>query len=252
MRDGTLAARGVSRQADMNAPSRVVNVLDEDRDLAEHLSGPRFEAARRDAVAALMVVHPGAWSPPGKRLTGTGALGLLVLSGVLARHVSLADRPGVELFGEGDLLRPFEEAEARLLNQPAPRWWGLMRTRLAILDARFTSRMCGYPEVIDELSGRLERRSSAHALRFAIMQQPHLAQRLHLLLWHLADRFGHVHSEGVVLPVPLSHELLAQLVGARRPSVSRALKELERAEAIARRPDGSWVLRGQPPVESAG
>lgn len=236
----------------MSAPSRVVNVLDEDRDLAQQLSGARFEHARRNAVARVIVAQPGAWSPPAKDLTGIGTLGLLVLSGVLARHVSMDDRPGVELFGSGDLLRPFEEAEVRLLRQPAaPRWWALLSTRLAILDARFTTRMADYPEVIDELAGRLERRSSTHALRFAIMQQPHLAQRLQLLLWHLADRFGHVHSEGVVVPIRLSHELLAQLVGARRPSVSRALKELERAHTVARRRDGSWVLRGQPPMNSA-
>ncbi len=119
---------------------------------------------------------------------------------------------------------------------------------LAVLDARFTSRMCGYPDVIDQLSGRLERRSSTHALRLTIIQQPRLATRVHLLLCHLADRFGQVHTEGVVLPLPLSDELLAQLVGAQRPSVSRALKELERAQVLARRPDCSWWLGGQPPV----
>lgn len=79
------------------------------------------------------------------------------------------------------------------------------------------------------------------------MQQPRLSTRLHLLLWHLADRFGRVLTKGVVLPLPLSHELLAQLVGAQRPSVSRALKELDRAEVIARRPDGTWWLGGKPP-----
>jgi DNA-binding IclR family transcriptional regulator len=71
---------------------------------------------------------------------------------------------------------------------------------------------------------------------------------VHLLLWHLADRFRRSHPEGVVLPLPLSHELLAQLVGAQRPSVSRALKELERAGVVARRPDGSWWLGGEPPL----
>jgi CRP-like cAMP-binding protein len=132
------------------------------------------------------------------------------------------------------------------------RWWALAPTRLAMLDGRFTSRMCSHPEVIDELSERLERRSSAHALRFTIMQQPHLSERLHLLLWHLADRFGRVRGHGVMLPVPLSHELLAQLIGARRESVSRAIKELQHAGALTRDPDGSWLLSGQPPARARG
>lgn len=76
-------------------------------------------------------------------------------------------------------------------------WWALIHARLAVLDGRFTNRMCPYPEVIGALSGRLEQRSPGHALRFAIMQQPHLEERLRLLLWwHFADRFGRLHPEG--------------------------------------------------------
>lgn len=234
----------------MSGPSRVINVLDEDPDLAEHLSTPRLEEARRAAVARVLLLQAGAWSAPEERLAETGATGLLILEGVLGRSVSIEGRAGLDLFGTGDLVRPWETAESEMIAPSEVRWWALRPTRLAVLDARFTSRMCVYPEVIDELSGRLQRRSSSHALRSAIMQQAHLSERLRLLLWHLADRFGRVHPEGVVLPVPLSHELLAQLVGARRPSVSRALKELERAEVIARRPDGSWLLARQPPSKA--
>jgi CRP-like cAMP-binding protein len=146
-------------------------------------------------------------------------------------------------------VHPFEPAaDAQVTVAADVGWWALTRTRLAMLDSRFTRRMCGYPEVIEQLSGRLERRSSTHALRLTIIQQPRLSTRLRYLLWHLADRFGRVQMGGVVLPLPLSHELLAQLVGAQRPSVSRALKDLERAELIARRPDGTWWLGGQPPA----
>ncbi len=224
-------------------------MIDEDPDLAQHLSAETLEQARRDAVARLVVVETGDWLSPGQMPAETGGLGLLVLEGAFVGSVSMGGRQGLELFGAGDLVRPFEPPEDRQVVVSAEMgWWALTRTRLAILDARFTSLMCDYPEVIDQLSGRLERRSSTHALRLTIVQQPRLSTRVHLLLWHLADRFGRVHTEGVVLPLPLSHELLAQLVGAQRPSVSRALKELERAKFVARRPDGSWWLGGQPPA----
>jgi len=71
------------------------------------------------------------------------------------------------------------------------------------------------------------------------------------MLWHLADRFGRVQTDGVVVPLPLCHSLLAWLVGARRPAVCRAVNELEQAGRIARRPDNTWWLDRQPPQEFA-
>lgn len=228
---------------------RVVNVVDEDPDLAQHLCAERLEQARREAVAKLVLVETGDWLPSDQIPPETGALGVLVLDGVVVRSVSVGGRQGLELFGTGDLLRPLAAAGDSQAVVPAEvGWWALTDARLAVLGASFTSRMCGYPEVIEQLIGRLERRSSTHALRLTIIQQPRLSQRVHLLLWHLADRFGQVHSDGVALPLPLSHELVAQLVGAQRPSVSKALKELERAGIVARRPDGCWWLGGEPPV----
>jgi hypothetical protein len=40
--------------------------------------------------------------------------------------------------------------------------------------------------------------------------------------------------------------MLAQLVGARRPTVSTALGELARDREVLRQPDGSWLLTGEP------
>ena len=229
--------------------SQVVNVVDEDPELGRHLSEEALEKGRRDAVARLLTVEVGEWFPPSQIPAEAGAIGLLLLDGVIVRSVSVVDRQGVELFGAGDLVRPVEPAEEAHVMVPAEvGWWALTRTRLAVLDARFMGRMCAYPEVVDQLIGRLERRSSTHALRLTIIQQPRLSNRVHLLLWHLADRFGEPDDRGVVVPLPLSHELLAQLVGAQRPSVSRALKDLERAGVVARRPDGSWWLGGEPPL----
>ncbi len=227
----------------MSGPWGSVNVLDEDPDLGRHVAAPALDGARRDAWAPLLMVETGKWPAPETTLGEAAALGLLVLEGTLVRSASVAGRQGVELLGSGDLARPVESQRERDAQvAPEVQWWALSPTRLAVLDARFTTRMCAHAAVIGELCGRLDRRSSTHAVRFAIIQQPRLSDRIRLLLWHLADRFGRVHPHGRVLPLPLPHGLLAQLVGARRPSVSRALKELERGASIARRPDGSWWL----------
>jgi DNA-binding transcriptional ArsR family regulator len=51
-----------------------------------------------------------------------------------------------------------------------------------------------------------------------------------------------VTASGVVLPLRLTHDSLARLVGAQRPTVSTALKSLQDAGEVTRRRDGAWVL----------
>ena len=67
-----------------------------------------------------------------------------------------------------------------------------------------------------------------------------------MLFWHLADRFGHVSGEWVDVPVPLTHGTLAELVAARRPSVTTALSHLYEREVLQRTSQG-WRLRGKVP-----
>jgi CRP/FNR family transcriptional regulator, cyclic AMP receptor protein len=81
----------------------------------------------------------------------------------------------------------------------------------------------------------------------AIVHHQRVTDRLLLTLWHLAERWGRVHPDGIVVPLPLGHERLGQLVGAHRASVTTALGELTRAGSVSRREDGDWVLHGAPP-----
>jgi hypothetical protein len=52
---------------------------------------------------------------------------------------------------------------------------------------------------------------------------------------------GLMAREVDVVPLPLGHQRLADLVGAHRPSVTTALGELTRAGSISRREDGHWL-----------
>ena len=62
--------------------------------------------------------------------------------------------------------------------------------------------------------------------------------------WHLADRWGHVSPEGVVLELPrLTHEMIARMVAARRPSVTTGIRRLRELGVIEVRSRGRWVLR---------
>ena len=69
-----------------------------------------------------------------------------------------------------------------------------------------------------------------------------------MLLWHLAGRWGRVRSDGTVLPLRLTHTVLADLVAARRPTVTSALTELAR-RGLVRSSGDTWVLSGEPPGE---
>jgi len=71
-----------------------------------------------------------------------------------------------------------------------------------------------------------------------------------MVLWHFADRWGRVTPEGVVVDIGLVHETLAEIVAARRPSVTTALGELRREQRIRALPGGAWLLLGDPPEMS--
>ena len=84
-------------------------------------------------------------------------------------------------------------------------------------------------------------------ITMAIAQQPKLDIRLWMLFWELADRYGKVHPDGIHLELPLTHEVLSHLAGARRPSVSGALTRLAEDGRLTRS-GRNWVLSGERPV----
>jgi CRP/FNR family transcriptional regulator, cyclic AMP receptor protein len=61
-----------------------------------------------------------------------------------------------------------------------------------------------------------------------------------------AERWRHITAAGVELPLPLPHRIIAQMVGARRPTISSALTTLAADGKISRRADGGWILHGEP------
>ena len=84
----------------------------------------------------------------------------------------------------------------------------------------------------------------------AIVHQARVDTRLHMLFWHLAGRWGRVRSDGVVVPLRLTHTTLAELVAARRPTVTSALTDLAR-RGVIRPVENGWLLSGDPPGEIA-
>jgi CRP/FNR family transcriptional regulator, cyclic AMP receptor protein len=220
-------------------------VLDEDVDLAELVPEGHLGAARQSSLAAVLDVPTGMWDASREADRARDGYGLLVLDGVLVRRVGYGGRYGAELLADGDLLRPWEFDGVDSIGFETG-WRVLVPTRLAVLDLLWTERMVRYPRVGPALAGRALVRSRRLTAMMAIAQQPRLDDRLWMLFWELADRYGRVHPDGVHLDLPLTHEVLSHLVAARRPSVSGALTKLAGQGRLLRNGRG-WVLSGDPP-----
>jgi CRP/FNR family transcriptional regulator, cyclic AMP receptor protein len=229
------------------ASGRIIQVLAEDVDLGQAIPEDKRLAAQRECLARAVEVAPGPWAAESAMARGTG-LGLLVLDGLLLRRVGRDGRFGAEILGEGDLLRPWQlnGGPATLPFQTA--WEVLEPLRLAVLDTSFTERVGRYPQAVAELVDRALSRSRTLAVNMAIVHNPRVEVRLHMLLWHLAERWGRVGKDGVILSKRLTHSVLADLVAARRPSVTTALSRLTMQGAIEP-VDRHWRLIGEPPGE---
>jgi CRP/FNR family transcriptional regulator, cyclic AMP receptor protein len=169
----------------------------------------------------------------------------------MVRETAVGRHTTGELLGQGDLLRPWDHPEDApdAPVEAANAWRVLQPARLAVLDARFAA-LCGrLPTVTAELMSRTLRRSRLLGMLLALSAMPRLDARLLALLWHLADRWGTVGRDGTTVPLRLTHATLAQLVGAQRPSVTSALRGLERRGMLSRVPDG-WLLHGDPPGDA--
>lgn len=192
-------------------------------------------------VARTLWLEPGRWDPLGGARYD-GWLGMLVLDGFIVREVEVEGLRCCELLGPGDVLRPWDEDEAGATIACRTAWRLLEHTRLALLDHDFGRRAARHPDVTAELMHRTLRRSRSQSVLLAVTQARRADVRLRALFWHLADRWGHVTPDGVVLPLRLTHTVIAQLTGLRRPSVSLSLAELERSGEIVRRSKSSWRL----------
>jgi CRP-like cAMP-binding protein len=229
----------------------VVHVLAEDARLGARLTPDELSAATQHLVAAELRLPEGAWRLDHALGAADGDLGFLVVDGSLCRDVRVGRHGCAELLGPGDVLRPWDGDDGE--NAPIRHestWRVLEPARLAVLDVRFAALAGRFPPLVAELMSRTLRRSRDLSVLLAITAMPRLDARLLAALWHLADRWGRVGHDGTLLPLRLTHETLAGLVGAQRPSVTTALRALERRGELRRDAGGGWLLLGDPPGDA--
>jgi len=232
----------------------MIPLLDVEPDLGRLMSAEQIEQARSQLLIRRHVVEAGPWDGERLRDAGPEHVGLLILDGLMTRELALADNVSGELLGPGDLVRPWQAGGPERLVPYEVRWTALERTALGVLDRRFALALSHYPQINAMLIDRLTERSQRISLMQSISQLNGVDRRLLTLFWHLAERWGRVTASGVAVPVPVPHRVLAQLVGARRPTVSTALSRLAESGELTREPNGGWLLTGAPvgiPTEEA-
>lgn len=225
-----------------------VRVLEVEPALCDGLDPRNLPSAARSAAAATWTLSRGRWQSEPWMFDRRGSLGLMVIEGLIARQLLVGDMEAVELIGPGDVLRPWAEVDREVAQQADESWIVTRHARLALLDRSFAMSVGAWPEIAANISDRVAMRVGWMALISAIQGIRRIDDRLLATLWSYSDRWGRVTPDGVLLELELTHRLLAGVIGARRPSVTTALKALEESGALTRRRDRAWVLHGQRPA----
>lgn len=232
----------------LNGPGERVRVFEEAPELLQQVDDGEASSVRR-LTTQMLRLEPGVWQVKLRDHELRGHLGLLVLDGLLTRQVVIGEATCAELLGGGDVLRPWTEQQSGISSIASESRWHVVKpTRVAILNAGFALQICRWPGVTAAIIDRVVQRARWLSFHLAVCHIVGVEVRLLIVLWHFADRWGRVTPAGVKLPLPLSHGLLAGIVGARRPTVSTALGVLRTRGLVERTEDG-WLMHGDPPRE---
>jgi CRP/FNR family cyclic AMP-dependent transcriptional regulator len=222
-------------------PAGRIALLDVDPDLAGQKTGPELAAIRDRLTAPVYRLTVGGLPEPPARKRESH-LGYLVLKGLLLYEVTACGRATAELLGTGDLVRPWASDLSPTLVTDV-RWTVLEQVLLADLGPLASARFSDNSDIFEALVKRCSDRAEAAAVQRSITAHVRVDVRVLAYLWHLADRFGVVVPGAVKLDIPLTHAVLARLVGARRPTVTTALQRLMQLGYL-RRENRAFVLCG--------
>jgi hypothetical protein len=218
-------------------------------EFGEVVDPPALGLLRRALARRTVPLPTGPWEPDDAP-HAADAFGLIVLDGLMLRESVLSGRRCTELLGAGDVATPWVHPAGMLPVEVT--WRVLIPTTVVILDQVFMTATGHWPTLTALLAERYGETCARLATHKAICQLPRVEDRITFLLWHIAERLGRVGTEAIVVPLAVTHEELGHLIGARRSTVTLALRDLADAGAVTRRPDGAFVLDGTTPPFALG
>lgn len=188
-------------------------------------------------AARVVAVRAGRWDPWRDSRVRAGSLPLVLVDGALLRTVSLRGREGADLLGPGDLVRV--DADEGVFEA---RFRALTGCRFALLDDRVRAAAAADPALAAALVRAAVDRAGVLSGQVVLAQIVAIDDRLRILFPSLAERWGRMTGDGIVLPAFFSHTVLSALVGARRPSLTAAVARLVDEDLVRRLPDRRWLL----------
>jgi CRP/FNR family transcriptional regulator, cyclic AMP receptor protein len=212
-------------------------LLDVEPSLAAYMPREGQELGRRLTVAVHLV--PSGAVDPGELLNEAGAFAAVILEGLVMHRVIIGEQPALRLLGPSDIITRGASTPSVLLARAEYR--AATPVRAAMLDDRVLWLAQRFPRLFSGLQARIAEQQERVAAQLAICHLSRVEDRLTAMLWLIAERWGHVTPAGTVVPISLTHDALGELVGARRSTVSLALKQLVEDGTLVRN-DGGWLL----------
>ena len=181
----------------------------------------------------------------------SGAVCCVVGGGRLALVVITPDERErtIGMLEQGDLLvRPLDPWAA---SGPQVRCFAIEDSLLHLVDRERMAAWMRDPALAAALVRVLSAQIADRELAVAIALEPRVERRLLLKLRQLAERWGRVTPDGIRLDLRLTHQELANMVGAVRESVTIALGRLADAGEIEVR-NRTLIIRQPPAPEDPG
>lgn len=234
-----MTAQAEPRAEERSELARIA-LLEVDPELVRYVAAAEVPRARRAVAVPVITIEEGPFDPAAVLSEARNAFAALIVSGLVARELSAGGQPTLRLLGPGDLLHG-GDIEAGLL-EVHQHYTAATQTTVALLGDRFLHAVRHWPRILTALVERTGHNHDATLVQLAISQQPRVEDRLVALFGALAERWGRMTADGVLIPLSLTHEALGRLIGARRPTVTLALKALAEDGRLERSGSGSWRL----------
>ena len=170
------------------------------------------------------------------------AFDFVILDGVVFKETTLLARSALELLGPGDVLAPPLTALRQADSRAVSRYMAHGDVSLAPLDDRFRRATRRWPGLADVLHDRLGQQTHRASMHLAMLHLPRVEDRVIALFADLGERLGHMTTDGIVISIGLTHDVIGRLVGSRRPTVSLALLALADDGRLARLEGDRWRL----------
>jgi hypothetical protein len=124
-----------------------------------------------------------------------------------------------------------------ILLPPAPEeaLFGLVPSRLRGITADTRDRLLGARGAADALLEQLAQTLAEQQAALGNFAHTRHIERVRRKLLQLAENYGHVAPDGIRIDFPVSHTLLADMIGSSRETVTRSLDELQRTGFVVRR-----------------